>query len=118
VSKVAGLPKWVAEEVSKANFTLVGTVKYTGYPLDIDTANRRIDVQFYDRLPDGRYIATLEVPDASMLNSVERAEIYIFTIKVHEAPLSEKLKKFLNDEYGVSMDKMYRFELESLERMD
>jgi len=115
---MVGFPKWVAEEVSKANFTPLGTVSYTGYPLDVDSVRKRIDVQFYDRLPDGRYIASLEVPDVSMLNGVEKAELYIFTIKVYEAPLSEKLKKFLNDEYGVSMDKMHRFELESLERMD
>ncbi len=115
---VAGFPKWVAEEISKAEFTYVGTVKYTGYPLDIDLANRRIDVQFYDRLPDGRYIATLDVPDAALLNDVEKAEIYLFSIKIYEAPLSEKLKKFLSDEYSINLEKIYRFELESVEKME
>ncbi len=115
---MVGLPKWVAEEIAKAEFTYVGTVKYTGFPLDIDLANRMVDVQFYDRLPDGRYIATLDVPDAALLNGVEKAEIYIFNIKVYEAPLSEKLKKFLSDKYNVFIEKIYRFELESLEKME
>ena len=114
---MVGFPKWVAEEVSKAEFAYVGTVRYTGYPLDIDLVNRRMDVQFYERLPDGRYIATLDVPDAALLNGVERGEIYIFSVRVYEAPLSEKLKRFLGDEYNVSIEKIYRFELESLEKM-
>jgi len=115
---LVGLPKWVAEEISRAEFIYVGTVKYTGYPLDIDSANRKVDVQFYDRLPDGRYIATLDVLDAALLNGVEKGQIYIFSIKVYEAPLSEKLMKFLSEEYSVSIEKIYRFELESLEKME
>lgn len=115
---MTGFPKWAAEEISKANFTYVETVKYTGFPLDIDSENKRVDVQFYDKLPDGRYIATLDVPNANLLDGVEKAEIYIFTIKVYVANLSDRLQKFLSEEYGVHMDKMYRFELEAIERMD
>lgn len=112
-----GFPKWAAEEIAKADFTYMGTARYTGYPLDIDSGNRRLDVQFYDRLPDGRFIATLDVPDAKMLRGVEKAEIYTFSIRVYAADLSDRLKKFLSEEYGVSIDKMYRFEVESVERM-
>jgi len=115
---VVGFPSWVAEEISRAEFTYLGTVNYTGFPLDIDSANRRVDVQFYEKLPDGRHIAALDVPDASLLDGVEKGQIYIFTIKVYEAPLSEKLKKFLSDKYGVSIEKIYKFELESLEKME
>ena len=115
---MVGFPKWVVEEISRVEFTYVGTLKYTGYPLDIDVANRRIDVQFYDRLPDGRYIASLDVPDPNLLNSIDKAEIYIFGIKLYEAPLSEKLKKFLSEEYSISFEKIYKFELESLEKME
>jgi hypothetical protein len=115
---VVGFPRWVAEEISRAEFTYLGTVNYTGFPLDIDSADRRVDVQLYERLPDGRYIAALDVPDASLLNSVEKGQIYIFTINVYEAPLSEKLKKILSDEYGASIEKIYSFELESLEKME
>ena len=115
---MASFPRWVAEEISRVEFTYLDTVNYTGFPLDIDSANRRVDVQFYEKLPDGRYIATLDVPDAALLNGVEKGQIYIFTIKVYEAPLSEKLKKFLSDEYGVSIEKICKFELESLEKME
>jgi hypothetical protein len=73
----------------------------------------------YTRGPqDGRYIATLDVLDTALLNDVEKGQIYIFTIKVYEAPLSEKLKKFLSDEYGVSIKKIYKSELDSLEKME
>ena len=115
---MVGFPRWVAEEISRVEFTYLDTVNYTGFPLDIDSADRRVDVQLYERLPDGRYIAALDVPDASLLNSVEKGQIYIFTINVYEAPLSEKLKKILSDEYGASIEKIYSFELESLEKME
>ncbi len=110
-------PKWVAEEILRARFAYVDTMRYAGYPLEIDKADRRIDVQFYDRLPDGRYIATLDASEPTVLDGIERAEIYLFSIKVYIAELSGKAAKYIREEYGVSIDKIYRFELVSAEKM-
>lgn len=111
-------PKWAAEEVSKAKLEQAGGIKQSGYILEIDEKGRRIDVQFHDRLPEGRYIATLELSDRISPSSLKMATNYLFQVKVYEANLSERLVKFLYDSYKVKVDAVHRYVLTGLEELD
>jgi hypothetical protein len=111
-------PKWAAEEISKASLGYLETWKFSGYPLEIDKAKGNVDVQFYDRLPEGRYIVTLETSDKEILNSLELGQVYMFEFKVYSAKLSDKLVNLLRDEYNVIMDTIYRFETVSVEKIE
>ncbi len=115
---VEEFPKWAAEEISKAKLEEAGEVKQSGYILEIDEKGRRIDVQFYDQLPEGRYIATLELSDKIPLSSLKMATNYIFDVKVYKANLSERLVKFLFDSYKVKVDAVHRYVLAALEELD
>ncbi|MCZ7397881.1 MAG: hypothetical protein O8C59_05190 [Candidatus Methanoperedens sp.] len=115
---VEEFPRWAAEEISKAKLEEAGEVKQSGYILEIDEKGRRIDVQFYDQLPEGRYIATLELFDKIPLSSLKMATNYIFDVKVYKANLSEKLVKFLFDSYKVKVDAVHRYVLAALEELD
>lgn len=116
--KEEGFPKWAAEEISKANFEFAGNHSYSGYPLEIDRKNGNMDVQFYERLPQDRYIVTLAVPDKAVLDEVELGQIYKFEFKVYEAKLSEGLVSLLREKYQVSMNVIHRFELISVEKIE
>ena len=109
-------PRWAAEEIAKASWSYLDTWRYTGYILDIDVKGGRIDVQFYDRLPEGRYIATLDV-DSNLLKDLVKGEAYMFEFRVFRAGLSSRLIEFLKKEYSLDMDAIYRFELLSAERL-
>ena len=110
-------PKWAAEEISGSKMLLQGRVEASGYLLDKDDKNNKVDVQFYDQLPDGRYIATLESPELQV-KDLEFAVTYLFQIKVFKASLSKKLVDFLAERYEMQMDSVHKFELTRAEKVD
>ena len=110
-------PKWAAEEISGSKMLPEGSVEASGYLLDRDAKNNRVDVQFYDQLPDGRYIATLESPELPV-KDLEFAVTYRFEVKVFKASLSKKLVDFLAERYEMQMDSVHRFELMRAEKVD
>lgn len=111
-------PRWAAEEISKASWRFHDTWEGSGYVLEINEKARQIDVQFYDRLPEGRYIATLDLPSKFDIHSLEMGEAYVFQFKVFQAPLSPQLVSFLAQEYSVKLDSLYRFELATASALD
>ena len=56
-------PTWLAEEISSVKMKKAETLELTGYILDINKKESKVDVQFDKPLPDGRQIATLTISD-------------------------------------------------------
>lgn len=111
-------PRWAAEEIAKAKLVAAGGTNQTGYILEIDEKGRKIDVQFYDALPAGNYVATLELAEAIPLTSLNVATNYMFEVKIYQARFSEKLIKFLAETYQVKMESVHRYVLKALEELD
>jgi hypothetical protein len=111
-------PRWAAEEISKANLAQAGSIKQTGYILEIDEKSRKVDIQFYDQLPEGRHIVTLELDQKISPMSLKMATNYMFDVTVYKADLSQKLVKFLLENYKVKMDSVHRYVLTGLEELD
>tara|TARA_B100001750_G_C15450333_1_gene568556 strand:- start:304 stop:678 length:375 start_codon:yes stop_codon:yes gene_type:complete len=113
-------PKWLAEEISSVKMKKSETLDLTGYILDINKKDNKADVQFYKQLPDGRQIATLTIVDKKILKDLEQEHNksrdvpeFSFKIIVNKASLSDKAKEYLNENYSVTLDNLYSFELES-----
>lgn len=111
-------PSWAAEEISKAKLVEAESIKLTGYILEIDEKGRKMDVQFNEQLPEGRYIVTLELDQKINLMSLKMATTYMFDVKAYKANLSEKLVKLLWETYKVKMDSVHRYVLAGLEELD
>lgn len=118
MSKTETIPKWIAEEIQNAKFGQTEEWSGSGYILDINKDEKRVDVQFYDKLPDGRYIATLDVPNGIDANSLELAIVYMFKFKAFKATLSPKVVEFLKEKYSLDMQNIFRFEIEAIEKLD
>ena len=112
------IPNWVAQEIQHAEFKESEDWSGSGYILDINKEQRKIDVQFYEKLPEGRYIATLDLPKDINPESLELAIVYMFKFKAFKATLSKKVVDFLNEKYALKMDSLYRFELQTIEKLD
>ena len=115
-------PTWLAEEISSVKMKKSNTLELTGYLLDINKKENKIDVQFYEQLPDGRQIATLVVGEKKMLKNLEEqhnklgeAPEFNFKFIVNKASLSDKAKEYLTENYSVTLDNLYGFELESFD---
>jgi hypothetical protein len=115
------LPKWAEDEINSitdSSFKHVETWEGTGYFLDIDEKNGRADVQFYEKLPVGKHIVTLNIPKSIKIADLMKGFVYGYKVKILKAPLSEKLVKFLKENLNIDMDGIYQFELESLQLLD
>ncbi len=115
------LPKWAEDEINSIrdeSFRLDDSWVGTGYFLDIDKSNRVVDINFYERLPIGKYIITARVSDSIDMDALKKGIVYTYKIRVFKAPLSERLTKFLKENFNLDMDGVYRFELESLEPLE
>ena len=113
-------PKWLAEEISSAKMKKLETLDFTGYVLDINKKDNKADVQCYEQLPDGRQIATLTISEKKILKDLEQEHNksidvpkFSFKIIVKKASLSDKAKEYLNENYSITLDNLYSFELES-----
>ncbi|GIU72336.1 MAG: hypothetical protein KatS3mg003_1815 [Candidatus Nitrosocaldaceae archaeon] len=115
------LPKWAEDEINsitEESFKVVDRWEGTGYFLDIDEKNRRVDIQFYEKLPIGKHIITVEVPEDIEISKFMKGFVYMYKVKVLKADFSEKLTKYLKENLNLNMDGVYRFVLESLEMLD
>ncbi len=77
-----------------------------------------MDVQFYDKLPNGGYITTLELKEPLNTKNFKVGDAFIFELKVHSANLSKKVKDFLKENYSVQMEDFYNFELIATEEFN
>jgi hypothetical protein len=112
------LPKWVADEIKNAKFETEEEWAGSGYILDVNKDEKKVDVQFYEKLPEGRYIATLELPPTYDPESLELALVYMFKFKAMKATLNPKVVTFIKEKFNFEMDSIYRFELISAEKLD
>ena len=90
------------------------------YLLDINKKESKIDIQFYQQLPDGRQIATLVIGKKKMLKDLESehnksrdAPEFNFKVVVNKASLSNKAIEYISENYAMTLDNLYGFELES-----
>jgi hypothetical protein len=112
------LPKWVAEEIKNAKFENEEEWSGSGYILDVNKTEKKVDVQFYEKLPEGRYIATIELPANYDPDALELALVYLFKFKAFKATLNPKVTSFIKEKFNFEMDSIYRFELVSAEKLD
>lgn len=112
------LPKWVADEIKNAQFEEGEEWEGSGYILDINKQEKKIDVQFYEKLPEGRYIATIDLPSSVDPETLELATVYMFKFRASKAPLNKKVVDFLKEKFALDMQSIYKFDLLSIVKLD
>ena len=115
------LPNWAEDEINSITASLfkhVESYEGTGYFLELDEENRKADIQFYEKLPVGKHIVTVSIPNSIKMGDLMKGFVYGYKVKILKAPLSDKLVKFLKENLNMDMDGIYQFELESLQLLD
>jgi len=111
-------PTWAAEEVKNAEWKERYELEASGYILQNDVDNGSMDVQFFDPLPDGRYIASLDIPRSLHVKNVKNGDSFIFKIRAYESNLSLRLQRLLEERYATRIASLWRYELINLEPLD
>jgi len=112
------IPEWVSDEIQNAKFKKPVEMKKSGYILEFYYEDKKVDIQLYDGVEDGRHIVTMDVPKNIKMDDLLKGEVYEFVFDQHKAPLSKKVAEFLEKEKEIDMKAIYQFELKSLELMD
>jgi hypothetical protein len=118
VKKKDDLPDWIIDEIKNAKFNKPETLARMGYILEVYDDDKKIDVQLYEHVEDGRHIVTLDLPKNIKTSDCQRGVVYEFSINMHKAPLSKKVVEFLKKEKEIEMSAIYQFELQKMELMD
>jgi len=93
-------------------------MKKSGYILEFENADNKVDVQLYDTIEDGRHIVTMDLPKKIKIDDLVNGEVYEFVFDQHKAPISKKASEYLDKEKEIEMTAIYQFELKSLELLD
>ena len=112
------IPDWVTDEIQNAKFENPEELKRSGYILEIYDSDKKIDVQLYDPVEDGRHIVTMDLPKKIKTADLEKGVVYEFAFDQYKAPLSKKVSEYLQKEKEIDMNAIYQFELKSLELLD
>lgn len=113
------LPEWAENEIRTVEFNQSEKIKRTGYILSIYEKERKLDIQLYEALPDGRIIVEgIDVPNSIIMDELQKAVVYEFEISMHVGFFSKELIELLKTKYNLDMEKIYRFELDALQLMD
>ncbi len=116
--KKEDIPKWVTDEIQNAKFGKPTKLTRTGYILEIYEKDKKMDVQLYDPVEDGRHIVTMDIPKDIKPSELERGVVYEFTFDQLKAPLNKKVVEFLKKEKEIEMGAIYQFLLKKLELLD
>lgn len=118
-SEKEGIPKWVEEEIRSIELSEFETLNRVGYILEIYDKDKKLDIQLYEALPDGRTIVEgIDVPIFHDFSKFMKGFVYEFKIKMSKGKLSDKTREFLKMQYMVEMDYIFQFELVELQLMD
>lgn len=113
------LPEWAENEIRSVQFKQMEKIKRTGYILSIYDDDRKLDIQLYEALPDGRIIVEgIDIPNSIKINELQKAVVYEFEINMNIGLFSKELVELLKSKYNLDMDKIYKFELNGLQLMD
>jgi hypothetical protein len=119
VKKKDDIPDWVTDEIQNAKFKKPQEIKKSGYILEFYYEDKKIDVQLYDAVEDGRHIVTMDVVGKNIkIDDLLKGEVYEFVFDQHKAPISKKVSEFLEKEKEIEMKAIYQFDLKSLELVD
>ena len=118
VKKKDELPDWVMDDIRNAKFAKPESLTRTGYILEVYEGDKKIDVQLYESVEDGRHIVTLDLPKNIKPFDCRTGVVYEFEINMLKASLGKKTVEFLKKEKMIEMSAIYQFDLNKLMLMD
>jgi hypothetical protein len=118
VKKKDEFPDWVIGEIKNAKFEKPEPTTRTGYILEVYDDDKKVDVQLYEEIVDGRHIITMDLPKNVKPADCQRGVVYEFSFDLLKAPLSQKTTEYLRKEKEIEMEAIYQFELQKMELLD
>ena len=115
--KQSDIPEDVNKEFESPKFGKPTEITASGYVLDINDKDNKVDIQTYEPVSGATILEGLSLSKKIKLNELEKGVICEFKLDELKAPLSKKTIEYLKGQ-GIMMDAIIQFELKEVKIID
>ena len=117
VKKQDDIPEDVNKELESPKFGKPIEIIASGYVLDINEKDGKVDIQTYEPISGATILEGLSISKKIKLNDLEKGIICEFKLDELKAPLSKKTIEYLKEQ-EIIMDTIIRLELKEVKIID
>ena len=117
VKKQDGIPEDVNKELESPKFGKPSELTTSGYILDINEKDSKVDIQTYEPISGATILEGLSISKKIKLNNLEKGVVCEFKLDESEAPLSKRTIECLKEQ-GITMDVIIQLELKEVKIID
>ena len=117
VKKQDDIPEDVNKELESPKFGKPSELTASGYILDINDKDSKIDIQTYEPISGATILEGLSISKTIKLNDLEKGVVCEFKLDELKAPLSKSTVEYLKEQ-GIIMDKIIQLELKEVKIID
>ena len=111
------IPEEIDGELKSPKFGKPKTHSVSGYILDINETDKKVDLQLYEPLSGTTILEGLEIPKEINLSDLEKGVVCEFKLDELKAPLSKKTTDYLKEQ-GITLNAIIKFELREFKIID
>ena len=111
------IPEDIDGELKSPKFGKPKTHTNSGYILDVNEAEKKVDIQLYEPLSGTTILEGLDLDKTINLNDLEKGIVCEFKLDELKAPLSKKTIEYLKEQ-GIALDTIVKFELKEFKIID
>ena len=117
VKKQDNIPEDVNKELESPKFGKPSELTASGYILDINEKDSKVDIQTYKPISGATILEGLSISKKIKLNDLEKGVVCEFKLDELKAPLSKSTVEYLKEQ-GIIMDKIIQLELKEVKIID
>ena len=111
------IPEDINKELESPKFEKPTELTASGYILDINEKDNKVDIQTYEPVSGTTILEGLSVSKKIKLDELEKGIVYQLKLDELKAPLSKKTIEYLKEQ-GITMNVIIQFELKETKIID
>ena len=115
--KKDAIPEDINAELTSPNFGKSKLLTNTGYVLDVNEKDNKIDIQLYEPIAGTTILEGLDLSKNIKLNDLEKGIACEFKLDELKAQLSKKTVEYLSEQ-GITLKELVRYELKEFKVID
>ena len=111
------VPEDINKELESPKFGKPSELTTSGYVLDINEKDSKVDIQTYEPISGSTILEGLSISKKIKLNDLEKGVVCEFKLDESKAPLSKSTVEYLKEQ-GITMDVIIQLELKEVKIID
>ena len=111
------IPEDIDAELKSPKFTKSRTHTTSGYILEVNESDKKVDIQVYEPIAGTTILEGLNFSEKINLNDIEKGVVCEFQLEELKAPLSKKTVDYLQEQ-GITLNEIIQFELKEFKVID